>query len=291
MSLKGRLFSIMFFRNMLSDFGFRSSESDTKEFPNYFKYILGEWKSGDYYLYFTEEPYLTRYKNEIFNKMREFSGSGIGSYLQFHYNLYDDKTAFLGFLKYEIFERLQMQMSAVQKIKIKTASEWVDNKFQEKRPDPSAISSAIQRLSQELSPNQNSQDRWQASQALEKEIKQYLDKKVAVLNDAEQKLHEVASAIPTGNIELNNQRHEDRFVHLLILLSTITSEAKPASEQLFKNFSQSDIASILKNHFTAFKDKKYNTVQKTVTTANQHINWKDPKLKKLNEALADFFYS
>ena len=290
MSFKRRLFNIMFFRNMLSDFGFRSNENDTNEFPHYFKYILGQWKSGDYYLYFTHQPYLTRYKNEIFNKMKEFSGSGINEYLQFHYDLYEDKTAFLSFLKYEIFARLQMQMSTAQKIKIKTASEWVDNKLQENKPDHPEINSHLQRLTQELSVTQNSEGHWQTTKALE-EIKLYLNRQVEVLNDAEQKLQEVARAIPTGNVELNNQRHEDRLVQLFILLSTITSGIKPSAEQLFKNFSQSDISSILKNHFTTFKDKKYNTIQKTVTTANQHINWKNPKLIKLNESLADYFYN
>lgn len=291
MSWKNRLFNNMFLRNMLADLGWRSSDKDTKDYPLYFTYKLGQWKTGDYYLYFTQVPYLTRYKNEIFNKMKEFSGSGIGEYLEFHYRLYEDKTAFLAFLKYEIFERLQLRLSRSQKIRMKTVSEWVNDKLQENKPNQYVPGPDMLALIQKLSSDQNKQNHSQAAQTLEY-IKSYLAKKVEALAVAEQKLQEVASSIPTGNIELTNQSHEDRWIQLLLHLSTITPAGKAGgSEQLFKNFSQSDITSILKNHFTAFKDKKYNTVQKTVTTVNRQINWKDPKLKKLNEALTEYFYT
>ena len=69
---KQRLFSNMFLRNMLADFGNRSAYSKTTgTFIPYFQYKIGAYQP-DYYLYFPKEPYIRRYHNEIFNKLYEY---------------------------------------------------------------------------------------------------------------------------------------------------------------------------------------------------------------------------
>lgn len=85
MGWKQKIFSNMFFRNMLADFGERSSNSKTSgNFTPYFQYKIGENQS-DLYLYFPKEPFSIRYKNEIFNKLNEYTGYGIIKFLEFHY--------------------------------------------------------------------------------------------------------------------------------------------------------------------------------------------------------------
>ncbi|MEJ7684990.1 MAG: hypothetical protein WKG06_45525 [Segetibacter sp.] len=52
-----------------------------------------------------------------------------------------------------------------------------------------------------------------------------------------------------------------------------------------------DLAHILHLHFGAFKDKKVNTIQGNIKGATDNLNFKNREVKKLNEALEDFFYS
>ncbi len=97
MYLKKWLFSNMFFRNMLADFGERSAYSKAPGgFIPYFRYKIGSYQP-DYYLYFPKEPYTIRYQNEIFNKLREYKGYDIITYLDFHYSAYKDKHSFFAF--------------------------------------------------------------------------------------------------------------------------------------------------------------------------------------------------
>lgn len=62
-------------------------------------------------------------------------------------------------------------------------------------------------------------------------------------------------------------------------------------EQVFKQFGAIDIAHILHLHFDAFKNKKVNTIQGNIKGAADNLNFKNREVKKLNEALEDFFYS
>lgn len=85
MTLKQRLFTNLFMRNMLADFGSRSVYSlSDKNFITYFEYKIGAYQT-DYYLYFSRQPQSVQYKNEIFNKLREYSGFDIVQYLEFHF--------------------------------------------------------------------------------------------------------------------------------------------------------------------------------------------------------------
>jgi hypothetical protein len=110
MDVKKRLFSNMFFRNMISDlFGRSADQRKPGGFTPYFQYKIGPYQS-DYYLYFPKEPFAIRYKNEIFNKLNEYTGADIANYLEFHYLAYSDKQSFLKFLRYEVYARLNIKL-------------------------------------------------------------------------------------------------------------------------------------------------------------------------------------
>src|SRR5256885_7285080 len=105
MEFKKRLFSNMFWRNVLATFGERSGYStEPGQFVPYFQYKIGPYQT-DLYLYFPKEPYALRYNNEIFNKLLEFTGYDIIKYLDFHYAAYSNKQDFLRFLQYELSDR------------------------------------------------------------------------------------------------------------------------------------------------------------------------------------------
>ena len=83
MGLREKMFSRIFYRSILTDFGQRSPLSfKAKKFIPYFKYKIGPYEAG-YVLLFRKEPTLGVYKHEIFNKMYEYSGYDIIRYLDF----------------------------------------------------------------------------------------------------------------------------------------------------------------------------------------------------------------
>ncbi len=109
MSLKQKLFSNIVLRSIFANFGNRSAYSGAPgAFEPYFQYKIGAYQS-DQYLYFPKEPFAVLYKNEIFNKLHEYTGYDVIRYLEFHFSAYPDRTDFLSFLNYEILERLKKQ--------------------------------------------------------------------------------------------------------------------------------------------------------------------------------------
>jgi hypothetical protein len=73
---------------MLADFGSRSAYSlSDKNFIPYFEYKIGSYEP-DQYLYFSKKPLAAQYKNEIFNKLREYTGYDIVQYQEFHFEKY-----------------------------------------------------------------------------------------------------------------------------------------------------------------------------------------------------------
>lgn len=115
----------MFPRNVLASFGNRSAYSHTPgSFEPYFQYKIGPYQ-WDQYLYFPKEPFALRYKNEIFNKLEEYSGYDTITYLEFHYIAYQDKQDFLRFLHYELSERLKFRPKNT---RLLSALNWVNKK-------------------------------------------------------------------------------------------------------------------------------------------------------------------
>jgi hypothetical protein len=291
MPLRQKLFSFIFLRNMLTDFGDRSPYSaKTKNFPPYFLYRIGIYHS-DYYLYFRKQPYLQRYKNEIFNKMYEYSGYDIIRYLEFHYDAYGNKTEFIRFLRYEASERLKRFRSKNYRLKLQSTLDWLSEKsdeqkaLQEKNLKVQIEEDVRSTLDDLPSPNFNVDS---LVQRLSDRFASRLDQ---VVSDTQEKMTSLTDSFPSGNIELNNHSNLEKVIQVYFLILSIKAPGEAGSEdKLFKRFSATDLASILQIHFQAFKDKKFNTVQGKITEYTDRLRINNPKVQNLNRALEAFFY-
>lgn len=298
MSIKQRAYSNEFLRNVLATFGFRSGYTgEPGGFTPYFFYKIAPYQK-DYYLYFSKEPFALRYQNEIFNKLLEYQGYDIIRYLEFHYNLYPDKLDFIRFLKYELTDRLKRKGGNERKLQ--AALDWISEKhIESKREIIRKIEEEQTVLKQELkigvqtiianTSNSDANVKEEDVQLLIEKLSGHIDQ---LMKTAENDLRDLTSSFNTGNIELNNRNHEDSLIQLLVLLQNVQAPAtKQKGDQLFKKFSSTDIAAILMLHFAAFKDKKTNTLQKKVGEQSERLNYKNPKVKQLMDALEAFFYS
>jgi hypothetical protein len=289
MEWKKRLFSNIFWRNALASFGERSGYSKVPGgFVPYFQYRIGPY-NADLYLYFPKEPFPLLYKNEIFNKLQEYTGYDIIKYLEFHYSAYPDSQDFLRFLHYEISERLKGNQ---ENARLLSALSWVAEKkdeYQEK--EDRDLRSEIEQGIQEIIKNQltaSPQETNLQIAVFTEKLEEHLGR---ILAETEKGIKELTGSFSTGNIELNNHNHEEKLIQLLILLQQVQAPPEQArAELLFKKFTAADIAAILHLHFEAFRDNKINTLQRKVGDQGERIKATHPKVKKLTEALQEFFY-
>jgi hypothetical protein len=292
MSWKHKVFSNMFFRNMLADFGERSGNSKIPgNFNPYFQYKIGQYQE-DLFLYFPAEPFALRYKNEIFNKLNEYTGYDTIKFLEFHYAAYLDKPDFLRFIQYEISERLKANIPKSLLLKLQSALDWVSEKKQElKKLQDEQLRKEIELGVKTIIQNQSVNSPHQVDnqiKTLSDQLSLHIEK---VMGETEKGIRELTGSFSAGNIQLNNRNHEDKIIQLLILIGQIQAPLLISrGEQLFKKFTASDIATILHLHFDAFRDNKINTLQKKVGEQSERIKASHPKVKKLSEALQEFFY-
>lgn len=284
--------SNMFWRNMVSDFLGRTAYStNPAKFNHYFQYKIGKY-CQDEYLYFPKEPYYLRYKNEIFNKLNEYTGFDIIKYLEFHFDAYPNRQDFLRFLYYEISARLLNKIQESRRAKYKTALTWVTEKEQEiQQLQEEQLRQQIEQGVQEIIQKQETASPSETDQQiknLSEKLSTHIDQ---VMGETEKGIRELTGSFTTGNIELNNHNHEEKIIQLFILLQQVQAPSQLArAEQLFKKFTASDIAAILHLHFEAFQDNKLNTLQRKVGDQVDRIKPNQPKIKKLSEALEEFFY-
>jgi hypothetical protein len=289
MNLKQKIFSNMFWRNVLASFGERSGYSKNPGgFEPYFQYRIGDYGS-DLYLYFPKEPFALRYKNEIFNKLDEYTGYDVIRYLEFHYTAYQDREDFLRFLQYELTERLK---NGPKNTRLLSALNWVNEKKEDYKKEATRnIHSEIQQGVEEIlksQPTASPQETDGRITAFSEKLEEHVGR---ILAEAEKGVKELTGSFNTGNIELNNRNHEEKLIQLLILVQQVQAPPQQArAEQLFKRFTAADIAAILHLHFEAFRDNKINTIQRKVGDQADRMKANHPKIKKLTEALQDFFY-
>jgi hypothetical protein len=276
---------------MFTTFGNRSPYSaNSKALTPYFQYKIGTYQS-DYNLYFAKQPSLQIYKNEIFNKMYEYSGYDLIHYLEFHYEAYDNKADFIRFLHYEVSERLKRYSPKTHKLKLQATSDWL----QEKKDEYHAQQEKLLRSQIELDVRSTLADQATSNLDIDATVKSLSEKLASrleqVVSDTENKMTSLTDSFPAGNIELNNYNNLEKLVQLYILILSIKAPGEAASEnKLFKRFSATDLASILHLHFMAFKDKKFNTVQVKITECGDRLKINNPKVQNLNQALEAFFY-
>jgi hypothetical protein len=109
----------------------------------------------------------------------------------------------------------------------------------------------------------------------------------SALSETEIKMEEIIRSY-SGKIVFNNQHHKEKFIQVLILLQNLKAPGKKA-ELLFHRFTATDMTSILRQ-IEDNNNKKPNTLQGYITRAGQNLDLNDPRVKKLEEALANFFY-
>ncbi len=278
----------MILRNILASFGNRSAYSKyAGSFIPYFQYKIGDYHS-DQYLYFPKEPFALRYKNEIFNKLHEYTGYDIIRYLEFHYAVYPDQLDFLRFLNYEIFERLKQPIDPG----LLSAQAWVKEKKEElKEGQKEQIRQDIEQVVQEIVKKQPMASTEEIEHFVALLVEKFTGYMERVTSETERGIRDLTGSFVTGNIELNNRNHEEKLMQVFIILQDIKAPPQVAkAEQLFKRFTASDLAALLRLHFGAFKDNKINTLQHKIGDQNERIKDINPKVKKLNDALQEFFY-
>ena len=124
--------------------------------------------------------------------------------------------------------------------------------------------------------------------ALSEKLSDHIER---VMAETEKGIREITGSFVTGNIELNNQNHKLRLIEFLILLQEVKAPPElMKAEQVFKKFSDADIAAILHLHFEAFKEDKFNTVYRKVGHQKEVVKGAKNRVKKLEEALQEFFY-
>jgi len=282
MDLKQRLLSNMFSRNVLTDLGLRSTISTPKNDKPFFQYRIGKYQQ-DYYLYFPKEPMEIQYKNEIFNKIRQYSGYEISRYLSFHFDAFEKKKEFLEFLKYEAEERPQINVSKKFKSRLHIIIQWIEEKEIEIEFSQKA----------ENTDSQDSVSKGVQLSSFSGENSQILNHRFnSLLSEFEEKMEVLSKTYNPGSIQLINSANNTKLIQLLIVLRDLQTTHKKGTppDQLFKSFSSSDIASLLQQHFCHFQNKKINTVQKEITAVNSAMDYNQEGIKKLNKALVEFFY-
>lgn len=282
MSLRQRLFSNMILRNMISDWVGRSGNNKPPgTFAICFQYKIGPYKP-DHYLYFQKEPSSIRYKNDIFNKLYEYSGADISDYLNFHYNLYQNKQDFLKFLKYEVYDRLNLKLSGAWKQKLLLVQYWLQEKEQEL--------AAVQRsqLQQEIEEGMRAivNDPEVGNPAKADELVNGLSEKLTLL------VEKLSEGYATGTIRVTEQKHLHSVIQFLYIFQNLQKSSRNGKghQRLFNSFSAIDMAAILRLHFADWKEKQQNTIQKEIAAVTKDFDVNSERFKRLDKALQDFFF-
>lgn len=267
---------------MLADIVGRSAYTKTPgAFIPYFQYKIGAYQP-DQYLYFPKEPLVIQYRNEIFNKLNEYTGADIPTFLEFHYSSFADKHAFLQFLQYEISDRLNRKPNEVRRQKLQTTQQWISQKQQELQ---AMQQTAMKReIEQDVRAIVTTQQTGRPA-----ETGGLVDDLTEKLTGLVEKLRE---GYITGNIRVTEHKHLQSLIQLFYILQTlqlIDGKGKMKG-RLFTTFTAIDLASILRLHFADYKDKQQNTIQKEIATVHREIDTSSERFKRLDLALQEFFF-
>ena len=254
----------LFFRALVSAFGFRPFDRRREVLVPYFQYKIGGF-STDYYLHFLREPEWNLYRYEIFEKLKEYSGDGIARYLDFHFKAYTDKGDLLRFLRYETEDRLRRLGKRMKKDrnKLEMVLLWVSE--QEGILKPAAVGSP------DVPPI--------ASEPVEgAELRS---------PEIESTVHDLLKSY-SGKIVVNGKHHLERFIQLLILVKDLYDPGKP-DNPLFTQFSTNDLAAVLRQ-IKELRELQVNTLQKKISDCGGNVRHNDPRTAQLVAALTEFFY-
>jgi len=172
-----------------------------------------------------------------------------------------------------------------------SAQVWVSEKMEEfKKSQQEQIRQDVEQVVQGIvkQPTASPQEVEHYVSVLVEKFTGYMER---VTSETERGIKDLTGSLTTGNIELTNRNHEEKLMQVFIILQEVKAPPQVSkAEQLFKRFTDSDLAAILHLHFGAFKDKKINTLQRDIGSQTQRTKESISKVKKLNDALQEYFY-
>ncbi len=245
----------LFFRALITAFGFRPYDKSPAAFIPYFQYKIGPYVP-DFYLYFPKPPAWNRYRWELFEKLDVYHGSDIARYLDFHFSAYPDKPAFLRFLRFEAEGQVKRmgKRRNTYRAKLELVLSWVAEQ----------------------------------EGLLRQAIGEPVVGDAPLSPGVESAVYDLVESY-SGNIVVNGKHHLERFIQLLILVKDLHTPGKP-DNPLFTQFSTVDLAAILRQ-IKELKKLQVNTLQKKISEANFELRRGDPrKEQQLLAALTEFFY-
>jgi hypothetical protein len=278
MSIFKKLYDQPFIRFLANVFGLESFiHKPRRDFTAYFQYRIECYKP-DHFLYFPRPPYNNVYINELFRKLCSYHGYELTQFLEFHYQQFEDKKEFLRFLHYEMAVRLKAKTPktkhSVYWETVETCLLWVDEQKVLLDPELPVSGAPV--------PEQVGDS---ALDTTCMQLQDLIDERISA--GVEPRMAELTQSF-AGRIILNNHHHLTKVIQVFLLLKELNAPGKKPLP-LFKNFSTTDMAAILRQ-FEEFRDKKVNTIQVRIGDANTQLRPDDPKTEKLIKALTDFFY-
>jgi hypothetical protein len=266
-------------RTLLGIFGFRRPGFLHRNDPYvaFFQYRIGP-DQCDYYLYFESPPKKFGYRNEVFRKMREYNGHDLICFIEFHYKACEDKDGFISWIKYETLEQLNfLQPEGRSKVGFMTEKGRMEAMLLWAQEEGKKLQAIAQ-----LPPPEMTQ------------VPEIIQGSVAEgKQDPVDKIEEEISALlrtHQGRIDLlYNEHHMKKVIQVLSLLQDLREPGKKGLP-LFKNFTDMDMAALLRQ-FVQFGDYKTNTLQVKISGIKSEMKLNDPALENLVKALQDFFFS
>ena len=308
MSIREKVFSNFMLRVLFRGGNVITNYTNKKGgFTPFFAYHVGKYKD-DFYLYFASQPIAPAYYNEIFNKMVCYYGNDSIEFIRFHFELVNDKQAFLDFLFYELKHRSnQLQQphflnrnSNARRLSIyQGALEWVNQEIEKiKNKNKSFVYQNY--ITNELkiilrdevskqSPSFNNIDISTISEKLFAETDKVLED---INTKAKDKIVEIANAYSVGKLKFSNEAYLFAFIDFLLLLQEYCPK-KNNERPVFDNVTDTDLANILLLHADFFRKENISisTIRKNYI-AERRINLNTSnsgKKNKIEKAVSTLF--
>jgi len=272
------------------------------KFTPYFQYEIGPY-NDDFRLYFPKLPNAKLYYNSIFLKLWAYNPQDAIKYIEDHYNSYPDKNDFLLFLKRQLQYRIDQlkHIKSLDRVSLATISlNWVEEKIIDLK-DSQKVQVYDQYIKQELTliiknelqSNSSTPSDAASVNKLTDQITANLQMKMdAIVNSTEEKMTHLADKYETGDIQLANVNLKDKLIALFICLKDSTSKPtknNKSGDPLFSKMDLTDIAQILRLHFTHYKGSKVDSIERPIYKVNNSVKG-DPAYQDLTKALQSFFF-
>lgn len=296
MALISNFSGSLFWRTMKASlFGRTETSNQPGNFKPYFQYQIGKNNTG-YDLSFSKEPNAQQYYNEAFGKMAGYLPIEMSDFISYHYQAYTNKEEFLHFLTLELAHRIRNAGSQAYRKKLEIAVDWLNaqkDTLMEVRRNAmkESVRADLDHVLEQSEKEALSTERM--DEIVGNLVYRMEERMNSVIDSAENEIQQISKGFNTGNIKISNPEHEDLIIRFFILLQQVQTPSSNNNEPLrylFAGFSKTDLAAFLRMHFEAFRSYKTSTLQKMITTQQERIKPQHDKVKKLEDAMVNFFY-